>query len=173
MKNGNEKLERLLRQFMDESKAREAKDDLSFADRLFADSPVPALGPKALVSIQAKIQRKLRHRRYLRFGKPALAVAAVVAVVLLAGLYTLYSESPTTYPGSFSARAGNTAALWDDALYVVNLNADPIGKELADLTESIHAISKETYEPTDTFSADLLEFEEIESLTENTDFWKG
>jgi len=173
MKNGNEKLEKLLRQFMDEVHAHEAEDDLSFADRLFEKSPVPAIGPKVLASIQKRMQHDVKHRRYLHFGKQLLAAAAVVAVVLWAGLYAIYSANSATNSESFTAQAGNSDALWSDELFAANLNADPIGQELAELTESIQAVDREVYEPTDTFSTDLLEFEEIESLTENTDFWKG
>lgn len=173
MKNKNETLDKLLRRFMDESQAREVKDDLSFADRLFSESPVPAVKSKTVVSIQSTVRHKLRHRRYLIFGKRLTTIAATIAVALLAGLYVLHSEGPTTHPDFLSVRTGNTDSLWNDALYAANLNADPIMKELAELTESIHSIGEETYEPADPFSDDLQEFEEIEFLTKNTDFWKG
>ena len=173
MKNKNETFNKLLRQFMDESQAHEVKNDLSFADRLFSESPVPAIKPKTVVSIQSKVRHKLRHQKYLIFGKRLTTLAAIIAVALLAGLYILHSESPETYPRLSSARTGNTTSLWYYALYAVNLDADPIGKELTHLTESIHSIGEETYEPADPFSDDLQEFEEIEFLTKNTDFWKG
>ena len=174
MKNKkDENLDRLLRQFMDDSQVCEMESDLSFSDRLFSKSSVPTIKPKTLISIRSRVHRELRHQKYLVFGKQLAVIAAVVATALLAGLHILYPEGPATYPGLPSAQTVNVDPLWNDMLYAANLNADPIAKELADLTESIHSVGEETYEPRDRLLDDLLEFEEIESLTENTDFWKG
>ena len=169
----NEKLDQLLRQFMDESQVREMENNLSFSDRLFSESPIPAIKPKTLISIQSTVHQKIQHQKYLAFGKQLAVVAAIVATALLAGLHILFPESPATYPGAHSAQTDNIDPLWNDVLYAASLNADPIMTELADLTESIHSVGEETYEPRDTFLDDLLELEEIESLAVNTDFWKG
>ncbi|MHC4952180.1 MAG: hypothetical protein ACYTEU_14545 [Planctomycetota bacterium] len=56
MKNGNKQLDELLRQFMDEDHIHELKEDLSFADQLFAAHPVPDVHQETIASIQVKVR---------------------------------------------------------------------------------------------------------------------
>ena len=163
MKNGNEQLEQLLRQFMDDEHARDLKEDLSYADRLFAGHPVPAVRQRTLSSIQVTIRRQLKYRRFLVATKWFTAAAAILIAVLLSAEHFINTEN-VDQP-SF-VKLYDTGDLWSDALYVVNSQDDPIERELSEVAESLRAVSLETYEPIDTFSIDMMELEEIESMTE-------
>lgn len=167
MNSENEKSDPFLRQFMDETQARQVQDDVAFADALFARVPVPSLRPKVLAAIETQVHRKLKHRRHLHIARKLASIAAVAAVVLLAGLHALYSPS-NGFDTPFVQ-----ATIWDDTLYAAALDADPIERELDDLVQSMHTFDDGIYEPADAFSPDLMELQEIESLTEDTDFWKG
>jgi len=164
MKNGNEQLDRLLRQFMDENHIHDLKQDLSFADKLFAAHPVPAVRQETLTSIQNKIQRELIQRRYWKAGKWVAAAAVILLVALLSSQHVVNIDNKTK---SFSTKIYNGDDLWRDDFYVVNSDVDPIERELMELANSIHAVHLGTYNTTDTFSIDMMELQEIEDFTEN------
>ncbi|MHC4386034.1 MAG: hypothetical protein ACYSUG_03485 [Planctomycetota bacterium] len=167
MKNGNKQLDELLRQFMDEDHIHELKEDLSFADQLFAAHPVPDVHQETIASIQVKVRRKLRQQRYRAIGKWVATAAAILLAVLLSREHLVNTEN-TTEP--FPTKIYSSQDLWKDELYVVNSQVDPIERELVELADSIRAVSLETYETTDSFSIDVMEIEEIEYLADNASF---
>ncbi len=177
MKNGNEKLDQLLRQFMDAPHAHELEQELSYADALFEKYPVRPLEPKAMDAVTGRVHRTLTRRRHWAAAKWYTAVAAVIAAALTAGLYILYPAGPAPQPGGTApiklVLAGQDR-LWTDALYAFFTETDPIERELTELSESIQSEnSSGTYGPVKTINSDLLEIEEIESLAENAAFRKG
>ncbi|MHC4291823.1 MAG: hypothetical protein ACYSTR_06375 [Planctomycetota bacterium] len=167
MKNGNKQLDELLRQFMDDDHIRELKEDLSFADQLFAAYPVPDVHQETITSIQVKVRRKLRQQKYRAVAKWVTTAAAILLAVLLSREHLVNTEN-TTEP--FPTKIYSSQDLWKDELYVVNSQVDPIERELVELADSIRAVSLETYETTDSFSIDVMEIEEIEYLADNASF---
>lgn len=173
MKNGIEKLDALLRQFMDDEHVHDLKEDLSYADELFATYPTPDVRQSTIAAIQAKTTRKLRHRRYLAISKQLAAVAAVLTIALLFGDYLVNTKNITT-----SSRRRHVVNvydgedLWGDALCVMDSTNDPIERELHELADSIRTVSLSTYGPADTFTMDVMELEEIESLADSDYFGK-
>ncbi|MEN8126523.1 MAG: hypothetical protein ABFR90_01830 [Planctomycetota bacterium] len=161
MKNRDEKLDALLRQFMDDDHAHDLKEDLSYADRVFAAYPVPAVQQRTLASIQAAIRRKLRRQKYRIAGKWLATAAAVLIAVLLSREHFTYTDNVTTPPV-----LARSADLWSDELYTVISQDEPIEQELSEIADSLRTVTMETYEPVDTLVIDMMELEEIETLTE-------
>jgi len=166
MKNGNEKLDELLRGFMDETHIRDLKADLDFSDQVFAAYPVPAVRKETLASIQAKIHRKLMQQRFLHAGKWIAAVAAVLIVAVLSRDSFINTQSRT-------AANSTMGDIWTDDFYAMNLQVDSIEQELTELAGSIRTVRLETYNTTDTFSLDMMELDEIEHLADNVSLGKG
>ncbi|MCI0499236.1 MAG: hypothetical protein L0Y36_06110 [Planctomycetales bacterium] len=164
------KLEQLLRQFMDDNRARQAADDFAEADRLFDASPAPAVRQEAVSAIQEKIRREAEHRRR-RTAVMWRGCAAAVIAALLAGLYILYSANRVT--NSPTPRLFATAVDWNQCLYAKDSSLSQIEKDLQDVAESMQNLSIDAFKPVNTLSLDMMELDEIESQTQNTKFWKG
>jgi len=170
MKNGNEKLDELLRGFMDEAHVRDLKAELDFADHVFTAYPVPAVRQETLASIQSKIRQKLIQRRFLTAGRWIAAAAAILIVAVLSRDYFVNNPNRTT---PFSAASYNTEGIWEDDFYAMNSQVDSIEQELTELARSVRAVRLETYDTTDTFSLDMMELDEIEHLADNASLGKG
>ncbi|MDH4202149.1 MAG: hypothetical protein OEV87_04585 [Phycisphaerae bacterium] len=168
MKNGNEKLDELLRRFMDEAHIRDLKADLDFADHVFSAYPVPAVRQEALASIQAKIRQKLIHRRFLTAGR-WIAAAAILIVAVLSRNHFVNNPNRIT---PFSAASYNTEDIWKDDFYAMNSQVDSIEQELTELARSARPVRLETYDTTDAFSLDMMELDEIEHLADNASLGK-
>jgi len=180
MNRKNEQLDRLLLKFMDESQAGQFQNDLSAADDLFDAHPVESIDGHVLKAIQKRMRLALRHHhRYMAITKWCTAAAAVIITAMTAGLFVLYSSGPVTGPVASGSGTSSRASqpvqsqFWSDTLYAVVMETDPIEVELAELTESIQAVHVTPYESPDTLKIDLLEIEEMETLTEKSNFWKG
>lgn len=180
MNKQNEQLNQLLSQFMDGSHIREFQDDLSFADELYAKYPVRPVSQKILSAITTRVHRHIRYHRYWIAAKWGTATAAVVIGTFVAGLFLTSPEKPATHqPATYSQRTHDPAPdrqIWSDSFIVYAMETDSIERELNELTESVQAVPLDVYETRDTLeplTIDLLEIQEIESLTENTNFWKG
>ncbi|MHC4950851.1 MAG: hypothetical protein ACYTEU_07690, partial [Planctomycetota bacterium] len=109
MKNGNKQLDELLRQFMDDDHIRELKEDLSFADQLFAAYPVPDVHQETITSIQVKVRRKLRQQKYRAVAKWVTTAAAILLAVLLSREHLVNTEN-TTEP--FPTKIYSSQDLW-------------------------------------------------------------
>jgi hypothetical protein len=170
MKNGNEKLDDLLRRFMDEAHVRDLKADLDFADHAFAAYPVPAVRQETLASIQAKIHRKLTQQRFLTAGKWIAAAAAILMAAVLSRDPFVNTPNRTA---PFSGTNYGDEDVWKDDFYAMNLQVDSIEQELKELGGVTRAVRLETYDKTDAFSLDMMELDEIEHLADNVSLGKG
>lgn len=173
MPHKSEKLDSLLLQFMNESQARQFQDDLAAVDDLFRTHPVRPVKENALETIRTRMLSAAKHHRYWHVTKWC---AAAAAVIIGAGLFVLSSPHAVTRPVATVSEPVHPTVqsrFWSDTLYAVVMETDPIELELADLTESIQSVRVDPYESTDAVTLDLLEIEEIESLTEKSNFWEG
>lgn len=169
MKNGNKKLDELLRRFMDETHVRDLKADLDYADHAFAAYPVPAVRQETLASIEARIHRKLMQQRFLTAGKWIAAAAILIAAVLPRDHFVNTPNRTTPY----SAASYHSGSIWTDDFYAMHSQVDSIERELADLADSVRTVRLETYDKTDAFSLDMMELDEIEYLADNASLGKG
>lgn len=170
MKNGNDKLDELLRQFMDDSHVHDFKEDLDFADCVFAAYPVPAVRQETLAAIKAKIRRKLMRHRLLTAGKWMAAAAAVLFIAVLTGDRLV---APAKRIPSIAATFYSNEDIWRDDFFAMNSQVDSIEQELTELAGAIHAAPVKAFGATDTFSIDMKELDEIEHFTKNTSLGKG
>jgi hypothetical protein len=172
MTKRNEELDQLLRQFMDETHAHQAWEELEAADRLFDAYPVPAVRRKTVIAIQENLRRQLNHwDSYIAWLWRISAVAAVVGAVLLAGIYFLHNSDRDVKP--FMPGVFATALDWNNNRYAEDSPLAKIENELQDVAESMQTLSVETFKPVNTLSQDMMELDEIELLANNTEFWKG
>lgn len=184
--NNKERIDQLLCQFMDRSEAETAADEIRAGDRLFAEHPAPAVSRKAIDEIHRRIAKQTRMHRL--FGGLKLAGAAAAAVIMLALLHGQQSAPlPERQPVSISMPAAAqqvAAASVPEAKQAIAENLwkrlasheslAQIDRELTDVADSIDALRTETYgELVNTLKIDMLELEELELITANTDFWKG
>ena len=177
MSNKNEQLEALLSQFMDASQARQFQDDLSQIDHLFRTHPVESLDANTLETVRTRVFLALRHHRYWNMAKWYTTVAAVVIGTMVAGLFVLYSPEPGSRTIATVPRPTNQTVqrqFWSDTLFAIAMENDPIEQELTEISKSIQSVRVAPYaESADTLTIDLQEIEEIDSLTEESNFWKG
>ena len=171
MKNGNEKLDELLRRFMDDAHIRDLKADLDFADQVFAAYPVPAVRQETLASIQSKIHRKLIERRFLTVGKWVAAAAAILIVAVLSRDH--FVNPPNRIAPISATNYNNEEGIWKDDFLAMNAQVDSIEQELTELAGSVRVARLGTYDTTDTFSLDVKELDEIEHLADNISLGKG
>jgi hypothetical protein len=168
----NDNIEQLLRQFMDETSADMAEQELHAGDRLFDDYPAPTPDAQAIEVLRSKIRHELRKPHHTSVVLSWLAAAASIIVVFLAGVYQL---APRPLPKTVSSPpvyvASHTRNLWNQLSSHDTLLS--IDRELTDVAESIDAIKSENKGTTNILTFDLLELEELELITSNTDFWKG
>lgn len=169
MKNGNEQLDNLLRQFMDETHLHDLKKDLAFADELFATHPSPPVRQQTLVLIQKRVHRKLIQHRFWVTGKWIAAVAAILMVSVLSRQHFIKTQD---MPKRISRTIYYNPEIWRDGTYVTNSQFDPIERELTELADALRAVSLKTYETTDTFSIDMMELDEIEHLADDASLGK-
>ena len=168
MKNGNnEKLDNLLRQFMDEAHMRNLKADLDFADQVFEAHPVPDVRQETLAAIQGKIHRMLLRRRFLTVGKWISGAAAVLVVALLSHSHFI---SP---PNKIAGTNYSNESIWKSDFYAMNSQVDSLERELAELAGTVHTSRLDAFDTTGTFSVDMKELDEIEHLTDNLSLGKG
>jgi hypothetical protein len=184
----NEDLKQLLSQFLDEHDALHAAEDIDAGDRLFERYPAPTVTRQTIELVRSRVAARTRQQRLfggLTFAGTA-AAAAVVVWALLHAPQTPPENTPTqlasaTRPVSSPAvltpvksQELKTAApdLWNRLASHESLHQ--IDRELTDVADSIEALDSEPYgEFVNTMKIDLLELEELELLTANSDFWKG
>ena len=172
MKHSKENLDQLLLQFMDEAQARQFQADLRAADDLYDKHPVEPVRADALVAISKQIHANLKQRPLWIFAGKWATAAAVLAVVVLAGLFHLFSPNPPNQQPAVKQMAQN--AFTESGAFVgFNNETHPLERELAELSEFVDSGSLDTYESINTVTIDLMELEEMELMAENTSFWKG
>jgi hypothetical protein len=168
----NENIELLLRQFMDQAAAEQAAQELHAGDRLFDEFPAPRPDAQTVEALRSKIRHELQKPHHASAVFSWLAMAAAIIIVFLAGVYTL---APKPLPKTVSSPpvyvASNSGNLWNQLSSHATLLS--IDRELTDVAESIDAIESENKGTTNILTVDLLELEELELITLNTDFWKG
>lgn len=177
MKYKNENLEQLLNQFVDQSRSQSMAEDIRQADRLMDRYPVGSVRPQTIEQIKQSVRHeRLKHRRLYSEIKWISSVAAIVFIVLFAGLYAVFSgnENKTVVPEGGFAQAVAFKGYWSDIPYEDSVVIE-IDQELTNVAEMLDTVEMETFEPVHTIQVELIEMEldEIESLTENTEFWKG
>jgi hypothetical protein len=184
----NERIEQLLSGFMDRCEAEQAAEDIRAGDNLFAQYPAPPVSRQAIERIRCRAAKQTRMHRLLgglSFAGSAVA-AAVVMVVLLHGFQTppavlqdqrISLQDQTAGPQSHiaavtSMEKARTQNLWSRLASHESLIQ--IDQELTDVADSINAMTSESYgDLVNTLKIDMLELEELELITANTDFWKG
>lgn len=163
-----ENLTGLLRQFMDESTARAAQEDIKTGERIMEGYPAPAPTARTLSTIRAlTAAAALRRRRRIRIFRSAMAAAAAVVMTVL---ISLYGRNPTGRPGvSFASII--PAAVWD--------SDDPAADDL-DLVYFTSEIRQIEAQMQDLESGDTeirgkktLDELELELMAMETEFWKG
>lgn len=173
MKNGNEQLEKLLRQFMDDDHVRNWKEDVAAADALFEKYPARSPEQQTIDDIKKRVHHAIKHRRRWNAAKWCTAVAAVVAAALLPGLLRLPTGS-TPNQGAAPVAITGQDELWTDSLYALSVETDPIEREMAELLEFIQSDNLSgIYGPVNTINLDSQKIEEVESLAETATFRKG
>jgi hypothetical protein len=172
MKNRNEQLDNLLRQFMDDAHLHDLKEDLAFADELFATHPSPPVRQQTLALIQKRVHRKLIQHRCWAVGRWIAAVAAILIVSLLSREHFMKTQDTSNMPRPITRTIYYNPEIWRDGTYVTNSQVDPIERELTELADALRAVSLKTYETTDTFSIDMMELDEIEHLADNASLGK-
>jgi len=180
--NRNEQIDQLLSQFMDPQNAERAADDIRTGDALFAQYPAPDVRREALGQIRSRLVRHSRMQRRhgaLRFAGSA-AAAAVIVFALLHGVQQQPADTGVQRADTQVAAVVSPVEtketivrdLWKRL--VSHESLVQIDRELTDLADSIDAVQSETYgELVNTMKIDMLELEELEMITANTDFWKG
>lgn len=171
MKNKNEHLEQLLRQFVDQDQVRQMADDIHSGDRLFDAHPAPSVRPETLAAVQQNAQHQLRHTHRVHSRMQWVAAAAVVAL-LLAGLLALYTPTNDLSPNPFGPLAAGEWHL-NQNLGGMDQSLAEIENELSSLTEVIDTMDTGTYEPINPLQLEWIELEEIEAMASSTEFWKG
>lgn len=164
-KESHENLEQLLRQFVDTAHARQMADDIAQGDRLFDSHSAPSVRDKTVKAICTNVTNQIRHEKHVHAHRRWAGIAAVAAMLLL-GLLVLHTGNNRPYESHFFVAAGEwplneQAALTD------------IESELSTLDETIGKMDNSTYEPVNPLRFDIVEIEEIEADTSNTEFWKG
>lgn len=167
--NSHENVEQLLRRFMDSSEAGQAACDLKEGDRLFGLYPAPAVSPKAIDAVQRRVRGHLRKHYQIRQFAATGSAAAVLAVIVLTGIYSLYIKDLQIRPqtNTFSHK---TVDIWNDLAFQ---DASMIESELTDVAAMLDSIRSDGFDFIGSHSIDLMELEEIEIIASNTDFWKG
>ena len=172
MIENNNNLENLLRQFVEDKQAQQMKGDIQQADGLFDRYAAPSVEPGAIVRIQNRVRHQLTlsHRRH--FYRQMIGAAAVIAIFLI-GFLTLNSSPDTAV--QTSPFKNLTAAEWrlHDTLRSMDQSFEEIEDELGSLTEKIDTLNTSTYEPVSPYQLELIELEDLESMTDSTEFWKG
>ncbi len=170
MNHKNENLEQLLRQFVNEAQARDMADDIRQADTLFEKYPAPSADRETIEAIHHNVGRQLELNRRLHTKLPYFSAAAV-AVILLAGMLILRSDIKrmnNTHP--LQAVAANE--FWSELNSFETSMAD-IDSEISNLSETINTMDSGTFEPFNPLKLNITELDEIESITNSTEFWKG
>lgn len=187
-KNDNIKLEQLLSQFMDRPRAEQAAADIRAGDRLFEQNPVPPVAGQVLQQIRTAVSKKARMQQ--RLGRLSYAGSgAAAAVIVLALLYGVRTQPISPDSTVASAPEAESRAAVVNVVSTRPLNAGTrnlwsrlasheslveIDRELTEVADSINAMQSEPYgDLVNTLKIDMLELEELELITANSDFWKG
>ena len=172
MKDNHKNLEHLLRQFVDNAEAAHMADDIRRADRLFDTYQVPSVKPETIATVQFNVRRQLEHTRQVHRRRQWMSVAAVVAIFLIGWFIVNAPNTTTTGQASFDTL---TTTEWrlNDNLHVMDQSLAEIENELGSLAETIEALDTGTYEPVNPLRLELIQLEEIEAMTDSTEFWKG
>ncbi len=173
MKDNNQNLEHLLRQFVDNAEAEHMADDIRQADRLFDNYQAPSVQPETIAAVQLNVRRQLKHTRHMHRRRQWIGIAAVVAIFLI-GLFVLNAPDATTTSrqATFTTFKATEWGL-NSNLHVMDQSLAEIENELGSLAETIEALDTGTYEPVNPLRLELIQLEEIEAMTSTTEFWKG
>jgi hypothetical protein len=163
-----ENLAKLLRQFMDESAARDAQADVDAAERILENHPAPRPSPETVATLKGLMIASAARRRRVRIFRRTVAVAAAVVLTVLVGRYN--RPAAVSRPGvNFASII--PAAVWDSKdLAADDLDLAYFASEIRRIESQIHAVEAHETEIRPAGSADDLE---LELIAIETEFVKG
>lgn len=168
--NKNENLEQLLRQFIDESQAGPMAAEIERGDRLFDSHPAPAVSRRLQQAVCAGMHRQIQHEHRVHLYRRWFSIATVAALLMI-GLFVLQSDNDR--PFERPIEKPYLAAAAGEWRLTEKVPLTDIQRELGRLSEEINTLDSKTYESVNPLRFDLLELEQIEAITSNTEFWKG
>ncbi|MBP7053284.1 MAG: hypothetical protein KBE65_19930 [Phycisphaerae bacterium] len=166
--HAREDLTELLRQFMEESRAQDAKDDIESGERLLEAHSAPLPSPETLSVIKSRMVATA-HRKSVRVR--IFRTAAVAAAVIVAVLIGRFDRSPADRPGvSFASMI--PAAVWESHDIAAD---DPdlayFTSQIRQIETQLHDIETGGSETRD--NGKILDDIEVQLIAIDTEFWKG
>jgi hypothetical protein len=159
-------LKLLFERFLDPAEAETGVEEVRAAERILDAYPAPTPDSETIASLKRQITAHLRRRRWLVRLHRSAAVAAVVAVVVLAGLF---GRGPTP-PTRVSYASIIPAAIWESddlagedlELAYFNAEIDQIEAQMRRLESGDEQVG----------TSDRVEELEMEFMQIETQFWK-
>jgi hypothetical protein len=172
MKETEQQLNNLLKQFVDEQTAHEMAEDFRHMDRLMASLALSDVSQKTLSEIKTRVQRCLaeQQRKIIHRRIRIWSTSAAAAVILLAAGVTFFFM--TRQPSAMHLLV-TASSIWDDE----NVSdTDPIDLLSARIEIAAGQIDPDHEQSSPWFDDDdslAVEIQDLKTIATNTDFWKG
>lgn len=170
MNRNNENLEQLLRQFVDQTQARQMTEDIRQADTLFDANPAPSVSRETIARVKQNVQCELKHAKHAAFKWVA---AAGLAAIFLMGLHTILTDRSELSPAPVKSRPiVQNIRNHRNVFYMIDGTAAEIENEMMRLQDAMRDLGAAPYEPVNPVQINLNQIE-YELTSDSTDFWKG
>ena len=167
MKETQKQLNNLLREFYDESAARQISRDIEEADRLLADAAPVQPGEELVEHIKQTIGRKSVSIPVRKTFPLRSVLAAAAACLLIGAGWLLYQAVQRPSQAPDKNLAINVNEFFSDE------TGAKIASDLDEISDQMYVVSSSGWDsPVEGEYETVEEIEEMDLLT-NNDFWKG
>ncbi|MFA5553958.1 MAG: hypothetical protein WDA68_05285 [Phycisphaerae bacterium] len=169
MKPENENLEELFGKFLNENDARKAAEDITQGEKLLNEYPAPKPEAALLLSIQARINNKLRQTKKHRSISIGYWSTATAAAVLIIGFISITLLNRTQHPQITDRPAFAVSLETEDDFLQDDYELLLLAAQLQDIEDEFMAVQSGL----NGYYSNIADELEIELLEINSDFWKG
>jgi|GEM_PF-4455160 hypothetical protein len=171
MKENQQQLDTLLRQFVNEPAAREMAEDIRHMDNLLSSLASHKISQQTLSSVKTRVRQRLaeKHSNPVRWRMRLKLISAAAVILLVAGVAFFITPRQT----EISPPSPIVSYTWNDGAESEN---DPVDSLLtriemaAGQLDSVHGQTSSWFEEDNSLT---IEIQDAQTLVADTDYWKG